>query len=76
MSTTYQASEAGRVFMIVQAVRETVATQVAAFERHMRMRRDRRRLNEMPDYLLADMGISRGEIDHMVSQGRRSRGLA
>jgi uncharacterized protein YjiS (DUF1127 family) len=33
------------------------------------LRNDRRRLAEMPDYLLADIGISRGEIESVTDFG-------
>lgn len=38
--------------------------------RHFRVRRDQRRLQAMPDYLLADLGISRGQIEAATALGR------
>ena len=40
-------------------------------KRH-RILRDRRLLNEMPDFMLKDIGISRGEIDIKTEFGRNS----
>lgn len=39
--------------------------------RYLRIRRDRRLLQAMPDYLLADIGISRSEIDRATRYGRQ-----
>jgi uncharacterized protein YjiS (DUF1127 family) len=44
----------------------------AAVNRWARIRRDRRVLGTMPDYLLADIGISRCDIDSATSVGRQS----
>lgn len=33
----------------------------------LEVRRDRRRLHMMPDYILKDMGIDRAEIDYLPS---------
>jgi uncharacterized protein YjiS (DUF1127 family) len=33
-------------------------------------RRDRRHLQEMPDYMLKDIGIARADIDRAIRQGR------
>jgi len=38
--------------------------------RWMKVRADRRLLASMPDYLLSDIGISRGSIDHATVHGR------
>jgi uncharacterized protein YjiS (DUF1127 family) len=38
--------------------------------RRMKIRADRRRLQEMPDYLLTDIGISRNEIESATDHGR------
>lgn len=38
--------------------------------RRMRVRRDQQLLQAMPDYLLADIGLSRDEIHSAVSGGR------
>ena len=42
--------------------------------RRLRVRNDRQRLQAMPDYLLADIGISRSDIDNALTVGR-SRGM-
>ena len=45
--------------------------------RRLRVNKDRKTLQAMPDYLLADIGISRSEIDNATEFGRvRSRGQA
>jgi len=36
-----------------------------------RYRKDLRELQRMDDRLLADIGIARGDLEHLVSQGRR-----
>jgi uncharacterized protein YjiS (DUF1127 family) len=38
--------------------------------RRLKVREDRRLLQAMPDYLLADIGISRGEIESATEYGR------
>ena len=48
-------------------------TVYSASIRAYRIRRDRRILQSMPDYLLHDLGISRSEIDTVTEFGR-SRG--
>jgi len=41
--------------------------------RRLKIRSDRRLLQSMPDYLLADIGITRGEIETAVEFGRERR---
>ena len=42
-----------------------------AWTRHQRqIRRDIKRLMEFDDYMLADIGLSRGEVLHVVQHGR------
>src|SRR5687767_14972439 len=38
--------------------------------RRLKIREDRRALQAMPDYLLSDIGISRGEIEGATEYGR------
>jgi uncharacterized protein YjiS (DUF1127 family) len=38
--------------------------------RYYHVHRDRRLLQEMPDYLLQDIGVSRSEIDFVTEFGR------
>jgi uncharacterized protein YjiS (DUF1127 family) len=38
--------------------------------RRLKVRADRRALQSMPDYILADIGICRGEIDSATEYGR------
>ena len=38
--------------------------------RRLKIREDRRLLQAMPDYLLADIGISRGQIEAATEYGR------
>ena len=50
------------------------AIQVGAIVlRRLRIRSDRRQLESMPDYLLHDLGITRGEIDRVTNFGRDGR---
>jgi uncharacterized protein YjiS (DUF1127 family) len=42
----------------------------AAAARARIARRDRRHLQEMPDYMLKDIGIARADIDRVIRQGR------
>jgi uncharacterized protein YjiS (DUF1127 family) len=51
------------------------AVLVRYLRRRLRVRNDRQRLQAMPDYLLADIGISRTEIESALTTGR-SRGLS
>ncbi|WP_121065085.1 DUF1127 domain-containing protein [Chachezhania antarctica] len=44
------------------SVRRTLARLWAAQRQAAKMRRDYRRLQDMPDYLLADVGLTRGDI--------------
>lgn len=46
-----------------------VSDALRRIERAHRVRSDARRLHEMPDDMLADIGISRGDIDHAVRHG-------
>ena len=48
---------------------------VARVARELRIRRDRRRLAEMDDAMLCDIGLARSEIEHAVRHGRSSLGL-
>jgi len=41
--------------------------------RRLKIRSDRRLLQSMPDYLLADIGISRAEIETATEFGRERR---
>ncbi len=43
---------------------------VAAFAREIRLRRDMRRLGEMSDHMLKDIGLSPGQIEGAVRHGR------
>src|SRR5688500_10523799 len=43
---------------------------VRRISRRLKVRADRRALQTMPDYLLADIGISRSEIDSATEYGR------
>jgi uncharacterized protein YjiS (DUF1127 family) len=49
-----------------------VATMSVArrIRRHIQARSDRKLLQSMPDYILADIGVSRGGIDRAVTYGR------
>ena len=49
------------------AIPGSVAAAFADLARAYRRRRDRRHLGALPDYLLKDIGISRGEIDAAVA---------
>ncbi|TIQ34570.1 MAG: DUF1127 domain-containing protein [Mesorhizobium sp.] len=44
--------------------------------RIVRIRRDRARLDELPDYLLHDIGVGRSEIRWITRYGRREHGEA
>ena len=44
------------------------------FRRHLKARSDRQLLESMPDYILADIGISRGGIKRAVTYGRMHDG--
>jgi uncharacterized protein YjiS (DUF1127 family) len=44
-----------------------------ALVREIRLRRDARRLAELSDHMLKDIGVSRGEIDSVVRDGHPPR---
>lgn len=46
-----------------------LAQALRALERAHRLRSDARRLHEMSDAMLSDIGVSRGDIDHAVRHG-------
>ena len=50
------------------------AVLVRHLRRRLRVRNDRQRLQAMPDYLLADIGISRSQIESALTAGR-NRGM-
>jgi uncharacterized protein YjiS (DUF1127 family) len=43
---------------------------VVIVRRWLRRRQGQRALAELPDHLLRDIGLTRGEIDHAVTHGR------
>ncbi len=45
------------------------ATLLARIQHALAVRRDRRLLQELPDFILKDIGISRGSIDYMAVRG-------
>ncbi len=47
-----------------------LASVPAMLAREIRIRRAARMLEEMPDSLLSDIGLSRAEIDHALRNGR------
>jgi len=51
--------------------RSAAAAALSALSRANRRRRDGQLLLSLPDYLLKDIGISRGEIEDAVTRGAR-----
>jgi uncharacterized protein YjiS (DUF1127 family) len=49
--------------------RNFVASMLASIRDALAVRRDRRVLQELPDFILKDIGISRGNIDYMTVRG-------
>jgi len=56
-----------------QAMAATVGRFVAQMRRQQKVRRDRRHLMQLPDYLLRDIGMSRLEVDAMTAPDDRRR---
>ena len=52
------------------AVARSLAWLIAAIAQELRIRRDMRQLAAMEDYMLKDIGLSRGEIEYRVRYGR------
>ncbi|TIP37404.1 MAG: DUF1127 domain-containing protein [Mesorhizobium sp.] len=55
---------------------ETCRSGIVLVARMVRIRRDRARLDELPDYLLHDIGVGRSEIRWITRYGRREHGEA
>ncbi|TIW20766.1 MAG: DUF1127 domain-containing protein [Mesorhizobium sp.] len=55
----------------VAAILEICRSRKNLLVRIVRIRRDRARLDELPDYLLRDIGIGRSEIRSITRFGRR-----
>ncbi|CDX42826.1 hypothetical protein MPLA_630002 [Mesorhizobium sp. ORS 3359] len=55
---------------------ETCRSGIVLVARIARIRRDRARLDELPDYLLHDIGVGRSEIRWITRYGRREHGEA
>ena len=54
---------------------QVASRMVARVARELRIRRDMRRLAEMDDAMLCDIGLARSEIEHVVRHGRSCLGL-
>lgn len=67
MSTTNENPTPQSYGVRTGTVSRIVWRQVELLRRQMRLRRDRRVLRGMPDRLLKDIGIARGEIDRLTS---------
>lgn len=50
-----------------------VVSLIARVQRWARLRRAARMLEEMPDHMLSDIGISRGQIHDVLREGRSWR---
>ncbi|MEP6566783.1 MAG: DUF1127 domain-containing protein [Mesorhizobium sp.] len=50
-----------------------LAAIVAWFRRSRRLRRDRRHLEAMSNFMLKDIGISRSDIDYVAAHGETRR---
>ncbi|TGQ06603.1 MULTISPECIES: DUF1127 domain-containing protein [unclassified Mesorhizobium] len=66
-------SALSRFFAAVVAISRATGHALA---RIVRIRRDRARLDELPDYLLHDIGVGRSEIRWITKYGRREHGEA
>ncbi|MGQ7793204.1 DUF1127 domain-containing protein [Faunimonas sp. B44] len=62
-------SAAGRLPALPRLL-PALASVFGLVSRLVRAHRDRRLLQSMPDHMLADIGIRRSEIDHVVFHGR------
>ncbi|WP_192253475.1 DUF1127 domain-containing protein [Mesorhizobium silamurunense] len=70
---TAHQSAPGRFFA---AILEICHSSRGLLARIVRIRRDRARLDELPDYLLRDIGIERPEIRSITRFGRSEDGSA
>ncbi|MDX8521575.1 DUF1127 domain-containing protein [Mesorhizobium dulcispinae] len=70
---TANRSALGRFFAAVVEISHSGGNLLA---RIVRIRRDRVTLDELPDYLLRDIGIERSEIRSITRFGRREDGSA
>ena len=56
-----------------QAFADAVGRFVSRMRREQKVRRDRRHLLQLPDYLLRDIGVSRLEVEAMTERDDRPR---
>ncbi|WFP63156.1 MULTISPECIES: DUF1127 domain-containing protein [unclassified Mesorhizobium] len=68
---TANRSAFGRVFAAIVEICHSGRRVLAPV---LRIRRDRARLDELPDYLLRDIGIERAEIRSVTRLGRKEGG--
>ena len=69
MSTSTLAKVPSRTFLGAGAVTALASLILSALRRRMRLGRDRRLLQRLPDYVLADMGLER--IEFRAANGSR-----
>jgi uncharacterized protein YjiS (DUF1127 family) len=53
-------------------LKSLAASMLAGMRRMLAVRRDRRLLQALPDSLLKDIGVSRGNIDYIAVRGGRT----
>lgn len=51
-----------RPLTLTEALSQAAAALVAAFRRQLKIQRDMDHLNELPDYLLEDVGLTRADL--------------
>jgi uncharacterized protein YjiS (DUF1127 family) len=68
MSLTFDHSLAAPARHIITYVADRFLETLERSRRYLAVRRTRRKLQELPDWILRDIGISRGEIPHVSSR--------
>ena len=63
-----------REWNLLRAAATAAPARFRAVQNAFAVMRARRHLNELPDYLLQDIGISRSQIDHATANGGRREG--
>lgn len=66
MSMTFEQGLAQPVRQLLTRIADTVTAALERQRRDLAIRRTRRALHELPDWMLRDIGISRGEIHEIA----------
>ena len=67
--STIAPGSASRPIALLRAMGSILSDALRRIEREHRIRSDARRLHELPEEILSDIGLARGDIDHAVRHG-------